>query len=47
MDDKEKKTFELYLNKGHQFKKALYRGRYRDKAAEELMMRTLFLLGRI
>ena len=47
MEPREKETFELYLNRGHRIKKALYKGHYRDKAAEELMMRTLFLLGRI
>jgi glycosyltransferase involved in cell wall biosynthesis len=47
MDPKEKKIFLLYLNRGHNLKKALYRGKYRDKKTEELMIRALFLLGRV
>lgn len=47
MNPEDKATFELYLNKGHNIKKAAYKRRYRDKRPEDLMMRMLFLIGRI
>lgn len=40
-------VFDLYLEDGNRIRKALYMGRYRDKPLEELMIRGLFLLGRI
>jgi hypothetical protein len=40
-------VFSLYLNEGHRLKKALYRGVYRDKRTEDLMLRLLFLMGKV
>lgn len=44
-EDQEK--FELYLNDGNRLKKAVYRGCYRDKKTEDLMIRLLFLMGKV
>ena len=43
----DKKVFSLYINEGHRLKKALYRGVYRDKRTEDLMIRLLFLMGKV
>ena len=43
----QERVFDLYLEDGSRIQKALYMGRYRDKPLEELMIRGLFLLGRI
>ena len=47
LDPKDKEVFELYFNEGHRLKKALYKGKYRDKPAEDIMMRALLMIGRI
>ena len=44
-EDREK--FSLYLNDGNRLKKAMYRGCYRDKKTEDLMIRVLFLMGKV
>ena len=47
LSPEQKEVFSLYINRGHCLKKALYRGKYRDKPSEDLMIRILFLIGRV
>ena len=47
ISEEDKRIFSLYLNKGKSIKKAVYKGKYRDKPVEDFMARILFLTGRI
>lgn len=43
----DRKTFELYLEPGSRLRKTAYMGRYRDSLVEDMLIRGLFLLGKL
>ena len=43
----DREIFERYLQEGNRLRKALYRGRYREQAVDELLIRGLFLIGKL
>ena len=47
ISEEDREKFSLYLNDGNRLKKAMYRGCYRDKKTEDLMIRVLFLMGKV
>ncbi len=40
-------VFRRYIEPGHRIRKVCYRGRYRDKAIDEIAIRVMFLIGRM
>lgn len=45
--DEARKTIVLYLEPGHRLKKVLYKKRYRDSILDEMILRILFLFGKM